>query len=371
MITRHNLTALVICLCTVGSVTTGAYATPQEVDLDVLPVPTGTNMVGRSFLFVEDANKNDRLPKPESGCNTIAAVVYYPAIQHEQSERAKYMDPSVAEWYAKEDNSDGLPADLGNNRVRALVDPQIVDSKPHPLVIFSHGHGVGPHFYSFLMEELASQGFIVIAPYHTFAADMTPSLDGTPRKFLAPWPEGSDRSEMGPYMSGRIDDMAKDISYMIDIATQLNDGEHLERFKGCIDLENIAVCGHSLGGAAAGRVGMTDKRVDATVHLDSSIYEGQMVRHNLPLLLMNIAEAKDNRVYYRGQRGATHHIEVRGADHMSFSDILLLMESAKESQPLNLKVVQYTRECTVQFLNKHLRGGEAPYLSLDINIQSR
>lgn len=110
---------------------------------------------------------------------------------------------------------------------QALADaqPEQID-EPYPLVVFSHGFSLSPIVYSTLVEHYASQGYVVLAPEHN------EGFDGSLTEF---WKELIDRPV--------------DISRTIDYAEQLTkSGEPLA---GMIDLDNVAVVGHSYGGYTA------------------------------------------------------------------------------------------------------------------------
>jgi len=97
---------------------------------------------------------------------------------------------------------------------------------PYPLVVFSHGYALSPIVYSTLVEHYASQGYVVLAPEHN------ESFDGSLTEF---WKELIDRPV--------------DIRRAIDYAEQLTkSGGPLA---GLIDMDKIAVVGHSYGGYTA------------------------------------------------------------------------------------------------------------------------
>jgi len=110
---------------------------------------------------------------------------------------------------------------------QALPDAQPEQTdEPYPLVVFSHGYALSPIVYSTLVEHFASQGYIVLAPEHN------ESFDGELTEF---WKELIDRPV--------------DIHRTIDYAEQLTkSGEPLA---GMIDMDNVAVVGHSYGGYTA------------------------------------------------------------------------------------------------------------------------
>ena len=102
---------------------------------------------------------------------------------------------------------------------------------PHPLVVFSHGYALSPIVYSALVEHYASRGYIVLAPEHN------ETFDGSLTGF---WKALIDRPV--------------DIQRTIDEAERLN--EPGAPLAGLIDMDNVAVVGHSYGGYTALAVGV-------------------------------------------------------------------------------------------------------------------
>ncbi len=98
--------------------------------------------------------------------------------------------------------------------------------RPYPLVVFSHGYAISPIVYSTLVEHYASQGYIVLGPEHNETFDQS----------------------LGGFWKALVD-RPVDITRTIDFAQQLTrPGAALA---GMIDMNNIAVVGHSYGGYTA------------------------------------------------------------------------------------------------------------------------
>jgi predicted dienelactone hydrolase len=97
---------------------------------------------------------------------------------------------------------------------------------PYPLVVFSHGYAISPILYTTLVEHYASSGYIVLAPEHNETFD----------------------ESLGGFWKALVD-RPVDISRTIDYAHQLT--KPGAALAGMIDMNNIAVVGHSYGGYTA------------------------------------------------------------------------------------------------------------------------
>lgn len=109
-------------------------------------------------------------------------------------------------------------------RGHALLDAPIDDAMgPYPLVIFSHGFGANPEWYSTLTEHYASHGFVVLAPEHVEHN----------------WFENAAATVSRPL------DIKRTLDYAEEITAPGGD------LAGQIDMGNVAVVGHSYGGYTA------------------------------------------------------------------------------------------------------------------------
>lgn len=109
----------------------------------------------------------------------------------------------------------------------ALRDAAVDDAQgPYPLIVLSHGFMLSPAWYHTLAEQYASYGFVVLAPDHPEQFDPT----------------------FGDMWRTLIDRPA-DVTRTLDFAEELSAPEGA--MAGLIDMENVAVVGHSYGGYTA------------------------------------------------------------------------------------------------------------------------
>jgi predicted dienelactone hydrolase len=98
---------------------------------------------------------------------------------------------------------------------------------PYPLIIFAHGLFMGRFTSAYLVEHLASQGFVVMAIQYADHMGTVGQVDPDLSMYTRP----------------------KDVSWQIDYADELTGAE--EPLEGMIDTQHVAVVGHSYGAYTA------------------------------------------------------------------------------------------------------------------------
>ena len=89
-------------------------------------------------------------------------------------------------------------------------------NKKFPLIIFSHGLGGYKTQNSIAIEALVSNGYIVIAPDHTYDANITIFSNGTSVDYDSELPYGVSAEEFWSVRLPQINTRASDISFIID-----------------------------------------------------------------------------------------------------------------------------------------------------------
>ena len=148
---------------------------------------------------------------------------WYPAVRPDDEQPVTAITYATPNKFGEEITPGKEITSVGHALANAEPEPT---DQPYPLVVFSHGFSLSPIVYSTLVEHYASQGYVVLAPEHN------EGFDGSLTGF---WEELIDRPV--------------DIHRTIDYAEELTkSGEPLD---GMIDLDKVAVVGHSYGGYTA------------------------------------------------------------------------------------------------------------------------
>jgi dienelactone hydrolase len=203
-----------------------------------------------------------------------------------------------------------------------------------PILIFSHGLGVDPIEYRLLLENLASQGYVVVNLNHPTSSGYAPFSE-----------EVFDESALDELSEGEIETeinklalkQEANIKFIID---KIRTGKMLERL-GLSD--QIVLAGHSLGGAASILVSRDDHDVKGSINLDGLLMgdeEAKTEGIEAPVLIILSEKKHDPKAfrsmeeYVESQKMSDRMVDeidtlcrdsefatkllIEGTDHMSF-----------------------------------------------------
>jgi dienelactone hydrolase len=307
-----------------------------------LPAPTGRIAVGRTIItWVNDAETDELSPHPGAK-REVVAWIWYPAASTPSAPRAEYLP---VEWRAALTQSSGLlmsdflTRDLSLVRTHSTVDPAVSpDEKSYPVVIMRAGGGALTATYTTLAEDLASHGYVVVgfdAPYRTSVVVLPDKRVVTrpPENDPENMPAGQAERLINRFLSMWVDDT----KFVVSQLQRLNAADPSGRFTGRLDMERLGMFGHSFGGAQALQFCHEDTRCKAGIDIDGAPF-GSVVQEGLkqPFLFMLSDHSREmsdpaNRkirgeiqsIYDRLPNGRLF-ITIRGANHFSFSDQMLL-----------------------------------------------
>lgn len=225
----------------------------------IFPIPqavktSGAYSVGTvTYHFVDSERKEIYADEPGIDREFVVQV-WYPAKQGTGTQ-TKWM-PNIAQAGPSLANGLGLPEFVLGHLKYALsnaeenAEPIQIDNG-YPILVFSHGWTGFKEQNSALMEELASQGFVVVSINHTYGSILTVFPDGRTVS-LNPdaLPSGVSLEEYDVASNVLAKQWAEDIAYTIyEFKTiKLNEDLFLSEM---IDFNRMGILGHSMGGAAA------------------------------------------------------------------------------------------------------------------------
>ena len=228
------------------------------------------------------------------------------------------------------------------------------DSSRYPIIIFSHGLGLGRMAYCNVCMDIASHGAVVASVEHSDqSACATYYFEKTSENLEVPqkkWIEFLSVKDKDPneheVRNRQVHIRADECSKVLDHLQELNDGAlqnincgvDLTQFKDTLDLDRCAIVGHSFGGGTAVAAVAKDKRYKVAVAFDPWMYplDNNLYRNvpSIPLLLVN-AEYDQWPANVVGMRkldvdtlnvsAERKTVTLKGAVHMTQTDILMFI----------------------------------------------
>lgn len=361
-----------------------------------LPAPEGQYAVGRIDYYCVDTARREKYPHDDDHpYRELLLQVWYPADLTNKSVRLSYVTEAILD-YTKGRGGRGLGyvdcSFMTNSYFHAPV------SKAHdqyPVLIFSHGFSAPCYMYGSLLEELASQGYIVIAVNHTYAVDPVQMPDGRILGLGDHWHEILQKVSMDKLIAAGKEEVKTwiiDIEFVLDHLGKLHERDTKRILTGRLDLDKIGMFGHSFGGGTTVFINYLDKRCKAGVNMDGPIY-GNVPKAPLkkPFMFLlseefapdydptdeHLAESKitriefekKNRFWKEGVQKAfnatdrdSFKILFKDGNHMAFSDYNLLQCTHTSCQLQYFQQLRFIRSFLVDFFNVYLKGNESKVL---------
>jgi hypothetical protein len=256
-------------------------------------------------------------------------------------------------------------------RPRVLADAEVAPApEKYPVLLFSPGANNSSLFYNALLEELASQGFVVLGLEHTFEGrgQVLPDgrVVGPEAERQRPRPDAPTlHADAARFYRRRVEVRARDAVFALDQLARL--GEKAPLLGGRLDLSRVGVFGHSLGGVAATEAARLDTRFQAVANLDGLVegqpmyvaptgqgveqpflYLGRRLREGVPAKF----RAKQDEIL-RSVKGGSFRVLITGAAHSSFSDEPFWAPGGGEGKA---RVLAVARAYLVAFFGRQLLG---------------
>lgn len=243
-----------------------------------LPKPAGDLGVGTETFHFIDTGREETFTEQKDDKRELMVQVWYPAAESGGgSEQSKVFprDNKLFQTYMRAYSGHlGVPASALDywkySRANAYANADLLPSdKPYPVVLLSHGMGVGRILHTSQAENLASHGYIVFAIDHTYSTVATAFPEGRVTGFLT----GQPQDRFFEISRAILQVWYKDAAFVVDQLEKLNTGAIASKFKGMLDMDNIGMMGHSFGGAAAFEAVYSNPRIKAGVNMDGTVFE--------------------------------------------------------------------------------------------------
>jgi hypothetical protein len=249
---------------------------PTVLPVPELPMPSGPLTVGTLKVELTFPDRLEQYgPSPDTSPRRIMVQVWYPAQAIAGAEAGPWTDDLDLVGPAMSRRL-GLPgfflSHTSYSRSHSFEDAAPL-SGLFPLVMYSHGWTGFRTIAVNQAESLASHGYVVVAPDHTYGSVSTRFIDGTVAEFdPAALPDETTvepevYAEAGVELVGTF---ADDLAGILDAIAQGDSGA-LGAIARHIDLGLVGVYGHSTGGGAAIQFCLSDERCQAVLGMDAWI----------------------------------------------------------------------------------------------------
>ncbi|PFH59946.1 hypothetical protein XA68_11685 [Ophiocordyceps unilateralis] len=336
----------------------------------LIPGPIGAFSVAMRTHELTDSNRRDPYsPYNSSSRRRILVSVFLPLdpVRHADArvQQLPYMPPLTAEEYGKQAAAIA-PAlkdvfsllSIEYRRLETTAHPcgdYVGKTSSYPVVIFSPGLSGSRMMYAAGARDLASQGYVVITIDHPYDASIVEFPDGTVIR-------GINITTPADILHA-VMVRAADVTFLIN---QLHDNVGLEHltagFSGVVDVEKMAIYGHSLGGATAAEVMLKDNRLLGGMNWDGQM-QGDSANEGLvrPFVQLGVPghrhmNGSNWAAFYRLLRGPKLELEVAGTTHSSFTDLPLLLSTTVVPPAYRPAVEQVLGTVNGRLLRRTLTG---------------
>ena len=350
-----------------------------------LPEPTGSPVGFRLYAVVDEA-REEVFTEEEGDVRTFPLAIYYPAVPAVDAVPAPY---STAAENAVYNTALMMPPEIFNAITGHLyIDAPLAPREDgYPVLMFSPGFGAPIRFYSTLLTELASRGFVVVVVDHPYSQTVSLFPDDL---VITANTAGSNLSTPQS-LSLVLNTWVEDTIYALDHLSALNELDPV--LAGAFDLDHVGAFGHSFGGATAANVSLVDDRVSASINMDGEMFGDAAQGVTKPFMVMtsptdfsdeDLAAAGVTRQQFESiiarinnsisealsVSEAPYRLSIAGTLHSTFSiDVALLRNLIPEYIIPELvgtidgaRANQVIADYTVAFFNTYLLNQESPLL---------
>lgn len=354
-----------------------------------LPVPSGKYQVGTEDFHLITSNE-ELITDHNQDKREFIVKVWYPS-KSVIGEAEKYLNKGERQGLAEKY---GLPLKTFNylNQVGTHTFPkaEIAEGK-FPILVFSHGYYSNATAYYALIEEIVSQGYIVLNVNHTYESVGALFPDGEIKFYDKTYDRKHNNEEMASMIwnamevykkEGDLDEKkdvvggllkkyfaaeiterwASDLKVVVD---QIAIWESTTFLANHIDTSAIGVWGHSQGGAAAGQALLENKIIKAGMNIDGVQWGGMIDTFiSKPFLLLSSDWPEEhpdfNEIAFQNTNTDDFYkARIKGSGHSSFMDIPFFFKLSSFNEAGTIKAERASKiasDIVVKFFDKYLKN---------------
>ena len=331
-----------------------------------LPTPSGEYAIGTVTFELTDDSRNETFTEPPNDHRRILVRAWYPADNVADYKMAPYID-APDQFGTGIQQSFGFPAFMVSHfqlvKTHSYLNAPLSEAETSfPVLLFSHGYGGLIMQDTVLMEELASNGYIVFSISHSYEAAVTSFPDGSVIYEAT--------EEMYANLGNSLNIWANDTVFLVD-QLEISDNPNIPSLLwDGMDLSTIGVFGHSFGGTTAEHVILEDARFDTGISFDSP-HGGSSLTMNMtkPFMLLfgpDYGNPEMNDTIFNRAEGTCYGLFVNGTRHYNFADVNIWTPALRSFGLLGsidgYRMLDILNSYVLAFFNEHLNGITSPLL---------
>ena len=336
-----------------------------------LPSPNGPYEVGETVLRWIDSSRPEVLTEDPSDVREVVAVLWYPAEKGTGTKSPYFPGLSTVSKALIESGEVSSWEVFGLQWMHSqnLLNAHPAKSQiPYPILIFSPGNGTNVEFYNSLASEVASHGYVVVGLNHPYDVAGVELTDHKIAQFYKAQ-ETLDRNANQAFVAERIKVRTLDVLFARDQLEILNATPN-NLFTGMLDVQSVAVGGHSLGGITASEACKAEPSFRACFNLDGiqrggpfSPQESASPPEQPFLFLTKELRLPPKLIEKFESTKQSYWIVIRGARHGSFTDGPLLQPNWLPIPNQADHIMALIQRYTLAFLEQALKGQNSGLLS--------
>ncbi len=331
-----------------------------------LPNPSGEYAIGTVTFELTDETRNETFTTDPNDHRRILIKAWYPSDLVSGYRIAPYID-APGQFGTSIERSFGFPAFIVSHfqltKTHSYLNAPLSQAEASfPVLIFSHGYGGYIMQDTVVMEELASNGYIVFSISHPYEAAATSFPDGSVIYEATP--------EMYDDLVSSLNIWANDTTFLVDQLEIADNPIIPSLLWNGMDLTTIGVFGHSFGGTTAEHVILEDDRFDVGISFDSP-HGGSSLTKNMtkPFMLFfgsDYGNPEMNDTIFNRAEGTCYGLYVNGTRHYNFADANIWSPVLRSVGLLGsidgYRMLDLLKAYVLAFFNEHLNGITSPLL---------
>lgn len=295
-----------------------------------LPGPSGPCLVETRSAELVDTSRIDPFSPNDNATRAIMVTSFVP-VHCGEMQYEPYLPPKIAQAGTRMLN---LPngtlesIQLGSWSSGERSRPN--KTQEYPVIIFSPGLSGSRLIYANLLENVASNGFAVVSVDHPYDAAAVEFPDG---RIVVGRVNVSD-------ILVALDTRARDVILTLNELSNNTNSIIPSSFPGKLQVDRVALIGHSLGGATAAQAMLNDTRFVGGINFDGNLH-GSVIQQGLDRPFINFGQASLADPEYETWNQTWPHLrdfrmqlQLKDSLHLTFSDLPVVFDSVPSAKML-------------------------------------